>query len=181
MNKVKNSTSSVLGLRLCGMQVYKPLIKQYIFRDKYYGRKIDSGEFERNIYEYFFNGNIFREDVIPELIEKLEHFKRVIGFQTKYRFYSSSLLLVYEGDISPQSETSKFNFELSFTGNSPADVRLIDFAHAAFTPPEEENMLDGGLLLGLQNLIHLFLRVYHKHSKSTSRNLPVISEVFIAF
>lgn len=57
----------------------------------------NSVEFENTLVEYLHNRVHFREDLIPLFVERLEAFKKVIGLQSEYRFYSSSLLMLYEG------------------------------------------------------------------------------------
>jgi hypothetical protein len=171
------------------MQVYHPGDSDFIFRDKYFGRSLDAASFEQNLFEFLHSGGSehandsdpqrrghFREDLVPLLVERLEAFKRVVGLQPDYRFYSSSLLLLYEGavpvDYDPASSLQSIH--------SRADVRFIDFAHAARTPPEEHGLLDCGLLMGLQNLIHLLLKIYHRHARNHSRAFPVVSSVRLA-
>ena len=38
--KVKNTTSKSLGLRLHGLQIYDSTRDKYLYRDKFYGRKL---------------------------------------------------------------------------------------------------------------------------------------------
>lgn len=56
--------------------------------------------------------------------------------QTHFRFYSSSLLIVYEGDINLPDRV---------------DVRMIDFAKAQWYSGET----DGGYMVGITTLIRL--------------------------
>jgi len=94
-----HTTSHSLGLRLCGMQVYHPADNLYQFRDKYWGRGLDVDGFRRAMRDYFWDGERIVEEVVRAFIARIEKMRRAVILWTKgRRFYSSSLLLVYEGD-----------------------------------------------------------------------------------
>jgi len=94
--------------------------------------------------EFFNNGRIKRLDVLPGIIERLESLYETINSLAKYRFYSGSLLIVYDG--LPQSDL--------------IDIRMIDFAHsicADETSASNNDMEpDKGYLFGLECLIKVF-------------------------
>ncbi|XP_014222986.1 inositol hexakisphosphate kinase 1 isoform X1 [Trichogramma pretiosum] len=95
--KCAASTSASLGVRLCGMQVYQADTDHYIKRDKYYGRELNEEGFKAALYRFFHNGYSLRTSIIEKVITKLEQLRRAIERQSSYRFYSCSLLVVYEG------------------------------------------------------------------------------------
>ncbi|CAG8520328.1 1059_t:CDS:2 [Racocetra fulgida] len=90
---------------------------------------------------------------IPVILRKLRRLAKIIRKLSNYRFYGSSLLLIYDGDE-----------------NNPRDidVKIIDFAHCTtgkdylpeefLNPPHEG--CDKGYLLGLKNLCQSFERIY---------------------
>ncbi|XP_018565594.1 uncharacterized protein LOC108906729 isoform X2 [Anoplophora glabripennis] len=98
MAKCAASTSASLGVRLCGMQVYQPETDLYYKKDKYWGRELNEEGFRNALRIFFDNGYGLRVGVIRRVIAKLEELRRVIEKQSCYRFYSCSLLIVYEGD-----------------------------------------------------------------------------------
>lgn len=53
--------------------------------------------FKEGIYQFLHNGNRLRTDAILPLVEKLEELKVTLSTLDTYRFYTSSLLLSYEG------------------------------------------------------------------------------------
>ena len=94
-----HTTSHSLGLRLCGMQVYHPAEGMYAFRDKYWGRGLDVDGFKRAMRDYFWDGERLVEEVVRAFVARMEKMRKAVVLWTKgRRFYSSSLLLVYEGD-----------------------------------------------------------------------------------
>ncbi|KAH8401313.1 hypothetical protein KR009_004474 [Drosophila setifemur] len=97
MAKCAASTSGSLGVRLCGMQTYQADLEQYAKRDKYWGRELSEGGFKQALHDFFYNGYRLRVRVIRKILQRLLQMRRVIEKQSSYRFYSCSLLIVYEG------------------------------------------------------------------------------------
>ncbi|KAM7342379.1 inositol hexakisphosphate kinase isoform 1-T8 [Cochliomyia hominivorax] len=97
MAKCAASTSASLGVRLCGMQTYQAHLDQYAKRDKYWGRELNELGFKQALHDFFYNGYRLRTRVIKKIVQRLLQLRRVIEKQSSYRFYSCSLLIVYEG------------------------------------------------------------------------------------
>ena len=97
MAKCAASTSASLGVRLGGMQLFNEMIKEFTFKDKYYGRTLDESEFIKALLIFFNNGLRLRKCVIDQVIFKLRELRASIEKQTSFRFFSTSLLIAYEG------------------------------------------------------------------------------------
>lgn len=52
---------------------------------------------------FLHNGVCFRSDLIPSLLSMVQELKMIIKRQASYRFYSSSLLIIYDGAVIPQT------------------------------------------------------------------------------
>ncbi len=78
-------------------QVYNAATDEYTFCDKYFGRDVPEEGFRASLRGFLFNGVKYRLDILPELIKMLEELRDVIQRQNSYRFYSSSLLIMYDG------------------------------------------------------------------------------------
>uniref|UniRef100_A0A8D8XFF6 Kinase n=2 Tax=Cacopsylla melanoneura TaxID=428564 RepID=A0A8D8XFF6_9HEMI len=104
MAKCAASTSALLGVRLCGMQVYQADSENYKKRDKYWGRELTEEGLKNALFCFFHNGYTLRVHVIRRVLHKLDKLRRVIEKQTSYRFYSCSLLVVYEGTYPIESK-----------------------------------------------------------------------------
>ncbi|CAH0669458.1 unnamed protein product [Chilo suppressalis] len=100
--KCAASTSATLGVRLCGMQVYIPETGACIRRDKYWGRALSEAGLREALRDFFAAGGTPRARVVHRVLRDLDALRRAIAKQTNYRFYSCSLLIVYEGDIQYQ-------------------------------------------------------------------------------
>ncbi|XP_030019788.2 uncharacterized protein LOC115439882 isoform X2 [Manduca sexta] len=107
--KCAASTSATLGVRLCGMQVYVPETGACIRRDKYWGRALTESGLREALRDFFAGGHAGpaalaghapRARVVRRVLRDLDALRRAIAKQTSYRFYSCSLLIVYEGDVS---------------------------------------------------------------------------------
>lgn len=88
--------------RLCylSVQVYQLNTGHYLCRNKYYGRGLSIDGFRQALYQYLHNGKALRQDLFEPILNKLRSLKAVLERQASYRFYSSSLLIIYEGQVS---------------------------------------------------------------------------------
>lgn len=102
----------------------------YLCRNKYYGRGLSIEGFRQALYQYMHNGKGLRQDLFEPILNKLRSLKAVLERQASYRFYSSSLLIIYEGKVSRDSEGLKF--KLQSTADNMSST-LID-AHKAGEP-----------------------------------------------
>ena len=169
--KTRKTTSAKLGVRFCGSQRFSVSKNNFEKLDKYVGRKATETEF-RDLLENFFNNNGFlRTDIISHVIDKVRDMRKSLLDLNQFRFYSSSLLIIYEGrqfssfddcenSGSFESEDSmdcdSFNATMQSRKTSLAKIKIIDFANATMPGVFEYDSIhegpDGGFLLGLENL-----------------------------
>jgi len=116
--KTQMSTSAKLGVRLCGLQVYHVPTKKYIFVNKYKGRHFSVDGFKRVLFMFLFNGFRFRFDVVDALLAKLGELHAVVSKLKSYRFFSSSLLIGYDGH--PSSSCCQDYTQSSSANAAPA-------------------------------------------------------------
>ena len=100
--KVASTTSGALGLRLGGMQVYQVSLGRYICRNKHFGRVLSVDGIKNALRQFFCNGLLVRTDVIRALLEKLSTLRKLLSELDSFRFYTSSLLVTYDGSSSYQ-------------------------------------------------------------------------------
>jgi 1D-myo-inositol-tetrakisphosphate 5-kinase/inositol-polyphosphate multikinase len=145
------TTSSSLGFRIAGMKVWKgkgpPLDEHgYSVFDKLYGRTF-TAETVIEAFETFLNG---RKELAAAFGADIEALQQVLE-REESRMYSSSILLVYEGDPAGEEPVLKVDDDEtdedseSDDGPKTHSTHLIDFAHAKWTPGEgaDENVLQG--------------------------------------
>lgn len=150
--KCAATTSLALGLRVCGMQIYDAIEQRYILWDKHWGRQLKEADIEPALATYLSNGTGIHQESLRSLQRKLVDLEDVIKQTTGVRFWGSSLLLIYEGDLQ--------------RGTRREDVHLIDFAHCQMT--NAPNSPDDGLLLGLRNIIQYLSNTLESHTSSVS-------------
>jgi len=83
--------------------------------------------------------------VMKFYIERLNILLRWMEIQNQYRFYSSSILFIYDSALST-----------SPTPEMKADVRMIDFAHVSEI---KDNGMDSGYIMGLRKLIDILKKL----------------------
>jgi len=146
-------------------------------KNKYYGLKLSQEGFKRELTTFLHNGKRLRVELIDPLIHKLHKLYRVIEKLNTYRFFSSSLLLIYEGkelessprqrhDSSSSMDASDgFHIPRNFSSSSlkgsrrsKVEVRMIDFAHTTYSGCPQDKVRSGpdtGYLFGIENVIRL--------------------------
>lgn len=102
--KCKQTTSGNLGVRICGMQVFKVSENRYTFQDKYFGRQVLTQDFTSTLANFFHDGNRFLVYQIPSILRKLYKLASIISKLDRYRFYAASLLFIYDGDQEVQRD-----------------------------------------------------------------------------
>lgn len=157
-----------------------------MFMNKYHGRKLSVQGFKEALYQFFHNGKYLRRELFESVLKKLTELKSVLEKQESYRFYSSSLLIIYDGkelqdvvvvdsdpeDIEGLSEESSDESACAYAYKptiSSVDVRMIDFAHTTCRYYGEDSVVhegqDTGYVFGLQNLILIIKEIRDESSE----------------
>tara|TARA_R110002050_G_scaffold97021_1_gene201829 strand:+ start:527 stop:1672 length:1146 start_codon:yes stop_codon:yes gene_type:complete len=139
--KCSMTTSASMGIRISGMRVYNMKKKCFTFMHKYEGRALTPDTISEGLFQFFHNGEELLVKVLDRCLEKLQSLLRVMENDRAFDLYSSSLLLMYDGDAASVSPDRR-----------DVDLCLIDFSQSYLHCPSHE---DDGFLLGLRNLIRI--------------------------
>uniref|UniRef100_A0A8C6TUW1 Kinase n=1 Tax=Neogobius melanostomus TaxID=47308 RepID=A0A8C6TUW1_9GOBI len=163
IRKCQQSTSATIGVRLGGMQVYQSDTDQLMFMNKYQGRKLTSAGFKEALFQFFHSGRRLRHELLSPVLRRLRDMKTALEDCESYRFFSSSLLIIYDGDEVTEalcfahSPSTSCEASSSFSSCPKVDVRMIDFAHTTCKHYGDASVIhegqDSGYIFGLQNLI----------------------------
>ena len=162
--KAANTTLASLGVRLCGMQVYNSKTGKYVCHNKYFGRSLTPLTFRDAIREFLINDSILRQDVLKLLLNKLGELLKVLKTLDSYRFYTSSLLITYDGLVAAEDDDDVINSDL-------VDARIIDFAHSTHKGLRDSTQHvgpDEGFIMGLKNFIAILKDIYEGNIELSS-------------
>lgn len=116
----------------------------YAEKNKSEGKNITKETMVPYLTSFFHNGRQIRRDAVRAIKQRLDAFQAALEHNDSFRFYSTSLLLIYEGaEPATHPEAPEVR----------CDVRMIDFAHVHVL--EEDFKNDDGYAWGLDNLVHL--------------------------
>jgi len=167
------------------MQVWDVKSQSYIFKDKYYGRDLKAGmEFQDALMWFFWDGVGYRSALrhIPTILDKIGALERIIRTLPGYRFYASSLLMLYDQaehqQLQPREKMmmEQNGLDVLHEGmESGIKLKILDFANCvtaedplpegASCPPSHPDGVDCGYLRGLRNLRMYFQRIWKEVNK----------------
>ena len=159
----------VSGFRIVGMHLFRPFEGEdgtVISTDRKFGRSLQENDIHLGLLEYLYDGRRVRTEVLMPLIQQLKSLRDWFETQSEYRFVSSSLLIIFEGDPSFDEPAVK--------------VSMIDFAHTfpmkvwSDSHSSDQVNMDTDYILGLTNLISALERLHLTFAKDEStRYIPV--------
>lgn len=165
INRCETTTTSVCGVRLCGLQTYHVITNSSVFIDKYQGRSYNLEQLKEKISEYFFDGENYRFQFIKPFINRLKNLIDILYQIESLRLYATSVLLVYDGSLTVNELNLLSNDEIE----KLFDIKLIDFAQASFLNPDntDSNLStnfgpDKSFILGITNLCDIFESMLQK-------------------
>ena len=138
--KCATTTSKRLGVRLCGMQRYDVQAQQWDMKDKYEGRKLTEEGFMDTLKQFFWNGQELRLAVMSAVLARLVLMRATLQQVKAWKFYSSSLLIVYEGSMEGNERTegksavSSVDYIISPPASPSLSPSLSSSAEAALSP-----------------------------------------------
>lgn len=149
IKKCKATTSAELGLRVCGMRVYTDKSTAPQAWSKAYGKNLTADTFAKAL-ETFFSASGsagIRKEVIAQVDDACAKLIGVLESLDGYRFYSSSILIVYDGDATNESAVLRM---IDFTNATMPVVGAGDECYSGRGTPVTGP--DDGALLGLRCL-----------------------------
>ncbi|KAG5835812.1 hypothetical protein ANANG_G00247970 [Anguilla anguilla] len=80
------------------MQVYQSDSGKLMFMNKYHGRKLTLPGFKEALFQFFHDGQRLRQELLSPVLRRLREMQAALEGCESYRFYSSSLLIIYDGE-----------------------------------------------------------------------------------
>lgn len=156
------------GFRILGMKLGSS------FQDKNFGRTLETTKQVYDALDSFFTPLendelrcVVISKILREIEDLLEWFERKNTNQL--RFFSSSLLIIYDSHINNQTTTGKSTNTAQDELTKSVRVSMIDFAHVFHVHDEtlesgdETKRKDENYIFGLKKLKEFFIKMYQSH------------------
>lgn len=123
------------------MKVFNHRTKQYLIKDKFFGRSLEPSTVMYGLGLFFYNGYTLCKEIISVVIQQLNGLLVIMNEQVDYKFYCTSLLIVYNAcpDKATTTTTSISTIMSCIPSSSSSCVRSIH--------EEICNLIDARLLL----------------------------------
>ncbi len=89
------------------MQVYQVNTGGFLCWNKYHGRALTVEGFQGALCQFLDNGRVFRLELVDGILTRLKRLRSALESLETFRFYCSSLLIIYEGAKYPVSKVVK--------------------------------------------------------------------------
>ena len=86
--------------------MYRADTGKYICHNKYYGRRLDVDGVRDTLRQFLFDGHRHRSELVAPILERLRKLLAMLSKHSTFRFYSSSLLIMYDGENGRKSTPS---------------------------------------------------------------------------
>lgn len=72
-----------------------------MFMSKFQGRRLTLSDFKEALFQFFHSGRRLQRELLSPVLRKLRDMQAALEACESYRFYSSSLLIIYDGATAP--------------------------------------------------------------------------------
>ncbi|XP_037632740.1 inositol hexakisphosphate kinase 2-like [Sebastes umbrosus] len=93
----QHSTNNTIRVCHSGMQVYQVDTSQLLCMNKEHGKRLTVPGFKEALFQFFHSGLRLRRELLSPVLRRLREFQAAIETCESYRFYRSSLLIIYDG------------------------------------------------------------------------------------
>ncbi|XP_044079542.1 inositol hexakisphosphate kinase 2-like isoform X2 [Siniperca chuatsi] len=146
IRKCQQSTASSIGVCLSGMQVYQSDTGQLMFMSKFHGRRLTLPDFKEALFQFFHSGRHLRSELLSPVLHRLRDMQAALEACESYRFYSSSLLIIYDG--APRRKHTRQHTEDGLSEEEDEEDEEVE------AEPEKEEEEEVGAVAGALSFPH---------------------------
>lgn len=173
---------SDIGFRITGLKVWNAESSDYLSFDKWFGRSLIPEQVIYGLAFFYHNGLQFKVRAIDESLRRLNEILDWMKTQNRYKFFCSSILIVYDNGTPAASAEHAIDPEYANSVSSDCRVGMIDFAHVCVNSTEI-NEVDEGYIHGLKSLIQnlSFIRSLSDNPREAQEFMVKMREMMTQF